>query len=166
VRQRPSVLVLRGDRCAARVAAAAGLGLAGPLRGRARMPGYARLTVEDPPRDAGIPQVDREPARLVAAVRARLPDVRGTGTVAGFAADGHLGVGGAERIRRGVVTEPDVGRMTLRAHVVPVLVRAGPVERIAGRHRLVGVEVEPALPACLRWPRIPGERQRLQAPPR
>ena len=48
--------------------------------------------------------------------------------------------------------------MALGAHRVPALVAARPVQRVVGRHVLVGVEVEPA-PA----PDVPRDRQRLQA---
>jgi hypothetical protein len=46
----------------------------------------------------------------------------------------------------------------------PVLIDAGPVQRIGVVNLLVGIEVEPALPAFTFRPRVPGNRQRLIAP--
>jgi hypothetical protein len=51
--------------------------------------------------------------------------------------------------------------MTLGAHRVPVLVQAGPVQDVAVRDRLVGVEMEPALATLLARPRVPGDAEGL-----
>ena len=50
-----------------------------------------------------------------------------------------------------------VRRVALRAHEVPVLDRPGPVQRVVGRHALVRIEVEPALPAVRLRARVPGD---------
>ena len=63
----------------------------------------------------------------------------------------------------GVVVLPHVGRVTLGTHVIPVLLRARPVERIRVRDPLVRVEMEPALAARLLRPRVPRERESLDA---
>ena len=54
--------------------------------------------------------------------------------------------------------------MAVGAHVVPVLVRPRPVQRIGVRDPLVGVEMEPALPALRLRPRVPGDGQALHPP--
>src|SRR5207247_10613344 len=53
-----------------------------------------------------------------------------------------------------------VGRVAGRAHRVPALVAAGPVQDVARRRLLLGIEVEPA-PA----PRVPGGRDGLEPTP-
>ena len=95
--------------------------------------------------------------RLLFRGGARPVDVRGAGTVAGLASDVDRGPGGAVRIALHVVVRAQVGRVALRAHHVPALVAAGPVQRIVRRDRLVRIEVEPL--AALRVPR---DRQALE----
>src|SRR5262249_27939733 len=58
----------------------------------------------------------------------------------------------------------EIGRVALGTLVVPGLVDARPVERIAGRQPLLRIEMEPALPADVLRPAIPGDAQRLVAP--
>ncbi len=48
--------------------------------------------------------------------------------------------------------------------LAPGLVDPGPVQRLARPELLAGVEVEPALPARLLRPRVPGDPQRLHSP--
>jgi putative serine protease PepD len=52
--------------------------------------------------------------------------------------------------------------MALGAHEVPVLVDAGPVQRIAGAKIQSRIEMEPALPALCFGTRIPGDSEGLQ----
>ena len=65
-----------------------------------------------------------------------------------------------------VIAAPQVGRVAVGAHPVPVLIDPGPVQLVVVRDLLVGIEVEPALAALLLRPRVPGEAQRLEAPAR
>ena len=51
--------------------------------------------------------------------------------------------------------------MALGAHVVPVLVPAGPVQDVVGRDPLVRVEMEPALSSLLGGPTVPAGAQGL-----
>ena len=53
--------------------------------------------------------------------------------------------------------------MALGAHEVPVLVELGPVQDVVVTDLLVGIEVEPALTACLLRSAIPRDRQGLQS---
>jgi hypothetical protein len=48
--------------------------------------------------------------------------------------------------------------------VIPVLARAHPEQRVRRRDVGVGIQVEPALAALRARARVPGERQRLDAP--
>jgi hypothetical protein len=54
--------------------------------------------------------------------------------------------------------------MAIGALVVPVLVDAGPVLRVARLQLAIGIEMEPALTACFLRPRVPRDTQRLQPP--
>ena len=62
----------------------------------------------------------------------------------------------------GVVALDQLGRVALGALQVPVLVQASPVQRVLGVDLLLGVEVEPALPARGLGPAVPGDGERLQ----
>ena len=52
--------------------------------------------------------------------------------------------------------------MTECALVIPVLIDAGPVQRIAGRQVAIGIEMEPALPALVLRARVPRNAERLK----
>ena len=56
--------------------------------------------------------------------------------------------------------------MTFSAHVIPVLLAAGPEQRVARPDVFVRIEVIPALAALFDRARIPGEWQRLYVPVR
>ena len=56
-----------------------------------------------------------------------------------------------------------VGRVAPGALVIPVLVDASPVQRIAGPKLPVWIEMIPALAALGRRPRVPGDSQSLEA---
>ena len=99
-----------------------------------------------------------EPFGILARRGLRPRDVRATGAVAGLAADVHFRPLGVVRVRLRVVVTPQVRRMALGAHQVPVLVAPGRVQRIVGRVAVVGIEREPALLL-----RVPRDRRRLQA---
>jgi len=68
-----------------------------------------------------------------------------------------------KRVALEVETHAYVGRMALGTHVVPVLLRAGPVQGVVGRNVLVGVNVKPALTTLRLRTCIPRESERLQA---
>jgi len=93
----------------------------------------------------------REVALPVALV-VRPGDVARPRPVAGLAADVDVGPGGGVTVGLLVVVLAQVGRVAVGALVVPVLVDAGPVQRIAGLQLLIGIEVEPALPALVLRP--------------
>src|SRR4029453_13661123 len=59
---------------------------------------------------------------------------------------------------------PEIGGVALGALIIPGLVEARPVERIAGYQPLLRIEGEPAPPPRLLRPAIPGDAQRLVAP--
>ncbi len=82
--------------------------------------------------------------------------------MASFAGDVELGPGGLVAVRGCLVSLAQSCRVALRAHRVPTLVGAGPVERIARRDLLVRIEMEPAPPSPLGGPAVPGPAQRLQ----
>ena len=82
--------------------------------------------------------------------------------MAGLASDVDLGVAGGEPPSLRIVVLPDVRRVALGAHVVPVLARARPVQLVPVVHVLARVEVEPALPALGPRARVPGDGERLQ----
>ncbi len=83
------------------------------------------------------------------------------GSVAGFAADVDIRPGGFKGICNGVVTLDQFGRMAVGAHVIPVLLQACPVQFITGIDGLVGIQMEPALPAITFRSSIPGDAQCL-----
>ena len=153
---------------APRVASRAGLDLAarGSRRGARRVAGRG----VDRPRDAApLVQCDREPLRCIgpACIRVELRprDVVRARAVTGLAADVDLGPGRPVGAGRVVVVLAQVGRVAVGALVVPVLVDAGPVQRVAGLELAIRVEVEPALPALCLGTRVPGDAERLQSPP-
>ncbi len=82
--------------------------------------------------------------------------------MARLARDVDLGPRRREAVLRAVVALLQVRRMALGAHVVPILLRPGPVQFVARRHPLVRVQVVPALPAGLSFARVPRDRERLQ----
>ena len=88
-------------------------------------------------------------------------DVRRAWAVARLAADVHLGPGRLVAIALTVVALPQVGRVAGGAHQVPVLITAGPVQRVVRCDPFVGVQREPA---PLR--RVPRDGQALQPPAR
>ena len=82
----------------------------------------------------------------------------------GFAADADLGPLRCETIGLRIVVLPNAGRMAFGAHEVPVLVQPGPVQHVVVPDAFVRIEMKPALAAFVLRPRVPGDRQRLQAP--
>ena len=87
----------------------------------------------------------------------------GARAVAGLAGDVDVAPCRGETVGLGIVVLAVARGMAVRAHVVPILVDAGPVDRFAGPRRVVPVHVKPALPACLRRAGIPGDPVGLQA---
>ena len=86
--------------------------------------------------------------------------------MAGLARDIDLGECSRVGVGRGAVVAAQIGRMALRAHEVPILLPAGPVQRVTMVDLLVGIEMEPALPALGLGACIPGNRERLKPPAR
>ena len=85
------------------------------------------------------------------------------GPVTGLTAHIDLLVVGIEAVVHRVVAFLDVGAVTFRTAGIPVKETARPMQRVAGRNVLVGVEVVPPLPALAFGPGVPGHRERLQA---
>ena len=162
VRERMTGGVFGCEHRAARVAARAHLDLRSRRAGRAAV-WETGGGIHDPRCRDGVAHPDREPgiARLRSGLGPRR--VRRSRPVARLARHVDLGEGGAVRVGRRVVALRDVRRVALRAHEVPVLVRAGPMEHIVVRDRFLRIEVEPALPAFLRRARVPHHVQRLIA---
>src|SRR5262249_43796618 len=161
--------VLR-DFAAARVATPAGLDLLAQQRGRIIALRIAALRIATPGDVAALVEAGRQAlGRIVlpverppALLRARPGDVMRPLPVAGLAADADLRPGGGEAVGRRIVIFARAGRMALGAHEVPVLIQPGPVQHVVVLDLLVGIEVEPALPALLLRSRVPGDRERLQ----
>ena len=74
----------------------------------------------------------------------------------------NLFVVGIEPIVHRVVAFLDVGAMAFRTAGIPVEETARPMQRVAGRDVLAGIEVVPPLPALAFGPGIPGDRECLQ----
>ena len=84
--------------------------------------------------------------------------------MAGFAADADLGEARGEAVLRRVVILAHPRRVALGAHEVPILIELGPMQDVVVADLFMRIEMEPALPALVLRARIPGERQRLDAP--
>ena len=106
-----------------------------------------------------------EPFRRVAgrALTVGPGEVPGAGSVAGLAGDVDLRPARREAVLLRVVLLPDAGRVALGAHVVPVLRRTGPVQDVVEVDLVLGIEVEPPLPARGLRARVPRDAERLQA---
>ena len=71
--------------------------------------------------------------------------MRRSGSVAGLAADPGLGLPAVIAAGAGIVVLDEAGGVALGAAGVPVLVGTGPVEPVARRQVLIGIEMVPAL---------------------
>ena len=89
-------------------------------------------------------------------------DVLTARPMTGLTAHIDLLVVGIEPVVHRVVAFLDVGAVTFRAAGIPVKETARPMQRVAGRNMLVGVEVVPPLSALAFGPGVPGHRERLQ----
>ena len=151
----------------ARVTASAGLQLL-RVGARLRAVRIAGGGIEDPGNAPPVikvrqqPVIVQRPGALRAPLRRSPLQVRGTCPVAGLAGDTDILPAGAIAVGGRVVVLSQVGRVTLGAHVIPVLLQLGPVQLIARADVLVRVQVHPALAALRARTGIPGDRQRLQ----
>ena len=156
IRRRPAVLVFVVDYRAPRVAAGARLDLhpRGSLHGAG---GDAGFEIDVPPAVVVVAQPNDEAFRAgpLAVARAR--------AVARLARDVDLLPGRLVDAAVCVVALVQVGRVALGAHVVPVLLDPGPVQRIVRPDALVRVQVEPALAAVGFRACIPAQAQHLVA---
>src|SRR5262249_3442195 len=89
-------------------------------------------------------------------------DVVRAWSMARFAPDIDLRPRAGEPTGVSIVVLAKVGGMTLGTHVVPILLRPGPVKLIAEVDLLAGIEMKPALPARGLGARIPGDAEGLQ----
>ena len=78
-----------------------------------------------------------------------------------FATDTDLGERRGILVGLGIIILANASRMAIRAHVIPVLIQLGPMQRVVVLDLLVRVEVKPALAPLLLWAAVPGDRQRL-----
>lgn len=156
----------RDQRGAARMALRAG-GQRAVAGERRAAPCIAGFRHRDPGRALALVQCHRQAmVRIGRGTRRRVARPRNmvrARPVAGLAGHVHFGEGGLVAISGDVVVPLQVGAVAIRAHPVPVLVEAGPVQGVAGLHIVVRVQVEPAAAALAGGPAVPGERQRLQA---
>ena len=89
-------------------------------------------------------------------------DMALAGAMAALAAHGHFAPGGGEGVVEWVVAFLQIAGMAIGAHGVPVLVTAGPVQGVIEAEALARIQREPALPALLPGPAVPGDGQALQ----
>src|SRR5690606_12065639 len=82
--------------------------------------------------------------------------------MAGLTAHVDLSPASSKRIGLWIVAFAQAGGVAVGTHVVPVLRRPGPVKLIPMAHRIIWVQVEPALPAFVGRAAIPSNRQGLQ----
>ncbi len=80
-----------------------------------------------------------------------------------FARDVHIGPAGSVAVGGEVEVLLQAGGMAVGAHVVPGLVRAVPVQPVAGAQRLVRIQMKPALAALILRPAVPRDPKRLKA---
>ncbi len=160
-----AIAVGRGDFAAAGMTARAGLHLGArlPRRRPFRRRGAG---FKFPHSRAGIAEADRQSTggvrrrALRRACPGHMPRAR---PMAGFTGDIDLRPSSLITVRRKIEVLAKIGRVAVGAHIVPGLVRAGPVQWIAGRNRLIRVQMEPALPAGRFRTAIPGQAERLDA---
>src|SRR5262249_6306769 len=88
--------------------------------------------------------------------------VRRARAVASLARDRQLRPRRRVAVLRGIVVLLEVGRVALRALVVPGLPTPGPVQGIRRPERLTGMEMHPALTALPPGSRVPGDPERLE----
>jgi hypothetical protein len=158
-------VVAAGDLPTSRVALRAHLDLAGS-RARAAARGDAGLRNGNPRHAAPLVEQHGEALpRILRGLRARFRPggVIRARPVAGLAADVELRPLRVEGVLRAVVALHEIGGVAVGAHVVPVLLAAGPVQLVAGAQLLLRIEVEPALSALRLGARIPRDGEGLEA---
>ena len=159
-----------GESGAARVAEAAGLDLLAQQRRREVARGIARARTDRPGDVAPLAEPNEQPLVRVFALAGRPPallrscpvDVSRTLSMTRLAAHADFRKARGKAIVGRIVVLAHAGRMTLRAHEVPVLIELGPVQDVVVLDLLVRIEMEPALTALALGPAVPGDRQSLQ----
>ena len=159
-----------GESGASRVAEAAGLDLLAQQRRREVARRIARARTDRPGDVAPLGEPDQQPHVRVFALAERPPallracpaDVSRTLSMTCLAAHADFRKARGKAIVGRIVILAHAGRMTLRAHEVPVLIEPGPVQDVVVLDLLVRIEMEPALAAFVLGPAVPGDRQRLQ----
>ena len=135
------------------------------LRALQRLAAQGDILTRRPGPGPAFGETHREAAALTPLQRAGLGQLHmgGPRSVAGFAGHVDFRPGGAVAAALGVVVLFEIGAVALGALQVPVLVGAGPVQRVTGDNGLVRVEVKPALAPVFGGARIPGNPEGLQA---
>ncbi|HVA76322.1 MAG TPA: hypothetical protein VNF27_00425 [Candidatus Binataceae bacterium] len=89
--------------------------------------------------------------------------VIGAGTVASLTRDIDLRVRSGKAASGSIVVLAQIGRMTIRTHVVPVLIDSSPMPRVPIGDRFTGIKCEPSLTAARARAAIPGDAECLQS---
>jgi hypothetical protein len=168
VPQRAARYVVVSEPARAAVAASAHLDLARGPAGR-RSLRVARFAADRPGDAPAIVQrVDESLPPIVqtspVAILLRPRNVIGAGAVTRLAGDVDLRIARGKAAGLRIEILPNARRVARRAHVVPVLARARPVQRVTEAHVVARIEVKPALPALRSRPRVPRDGERLEAP--
>ena len=87
------------------------------------------------------------------------------GAVTGLTPHIEVGDAGSPAICGALVAAHHRCRVAFRTAAVPVEIARRPMQRVVRTDMFARIEAEPALPALRQRPRIPRQRQRLQAPP-
>ncbi len=115
--------------------------------------GVAGLRVHRPAHIGAFIQQHGQTHARIAIALGRPRNVVRPRAVARFTADMDLRPGRRELVGRRIVVLPQVRRVAVGAHEIPVLLPARPVQFVVSRNRFVRIEAEPAL-----GHRIPGAR--------
>src|SRR6266436_1876042 len=166
VGQPPARNPLLRERAAARMAQAAGLDLFAQGSGRDAPLWMSGRRISRPDDAVALAEAHQKPQGRILALAERpktLPGARPADMtralpVTGLAADADLRPGGGEAVVGRIVVLAHAGRVTFRAHEVPVLVQLSPMQDVVVLDLLVRVEMEPALAAFVLGPAVPGER--------
>ena len=160
--QQVGAVVVLAQGAATRVAAATAVHLGAGIQGLAA-PGDGYICGKGPLAPLGQRGGETPVGRIFELLLPGQLQVLLARAVTGLATDIDFLVGGVESTGLGIVILLQVGAVAFRAAAVPVLVVAGPVQRVLVINGFIGIQVVPALSALVRRSGIPGDAQRLQA---